>query len=89
MEKDMLNQREFISETLLNAVTDSALVKRATLNACGAQIVHIAEAIIKAVDQGNKILMFGNGGSAADALHVAGEFVGYLWGPGDALSKVE
>jgi D-sedoheptulose 7-phosphate isomerase len=34
-----------------------------------------AEACIHAMKHGNKILLAGNGGSAADAQHIAGEFV--------------
>ena len=34
-----------------------------------------ANACIKALQNGNKILLAGNGGSAADAQHIAGEFV--------------
>lgn len=32
--------------------------------------------IVKAVQHGNKIILFGNGGSAADAQHIAAEFLG-------------
>jgi D-sedoheptulose 7-phosphate isomerase len=38
----------------------------------------IAERCIAALRQGNKILLAGNGGSAADAQHIAGEFVSKL-----------
>ena len=38
-------------------------------------IVSIIEAITAALKAGNKILLFGNGGSAADAQHLAAEFV--------------
>jgi D-sedoheptulose 7-phosphate isomerase len=34
-----------------------------------------AEALIRSLKSGNKILLAGNGGSAADAQHIAGEFV--------------
>lgn len=34
-----------------------------------------AQACLKALQSGNKILLAGNGGSAADAQHVAGEYV--------------
>ena len=34
-----------------------------------------AEACINCMNQGGKILLAGNGGSAADAQHIAGEFV--------------
>jgi D-sedoheptulose 7-phosphate isomerase len=38
-------------------------------------IVKIARFIVETLRQGNKILIFGNGGSAADAQHIAAEFV--------------
>ena len=38
-------------------------------------IVSVVEAITAALKAGNKILIFGNGGSAADAQHLAAEFV--------------
>ena len=39
-------------------------------------IAAVAEAVVKAMQQGQKLLLFGNGGSAADAQHIAAEFVG-------------
>jgi D-sedoheptulose 7-phosphate isomerase len=36
----------------------------------------IADEIVEALKAGNKVLLIGNGGSAADAQHVAAEFVG-------------
>jgi D-sedoheptulose 7-phosphate isomerase len=39
-------------------------------------IVHGAEAIARALGAGGKVLVFGNGGSAADAQHFAAELVG-------------
>jgi len=36
----------------------------------------IADGIIKALNAGNKLLIVGNGGSAADAQHIAAEIVG-------------
>ena len=35
-----------------------------------------ADAIIKCLRKGNKIILFGNGGSAADAQHIAAELIG-------------
>src|SRR5688500_16586565 len=39
-------------------------------------IMECGELILKALNSGNKILLCGNGGSAADAQHIAAEFVG-------------
>jgi D-sedoheptulose 7-phosphate isomerase len=36
----------------------------------------VSEILVHALKQGNKALIFGNGGSAADAQHIAAEFVG-------------
>lgn len=42
---------------------------------CGATIDAIVENIIACYQGGNKLLLCGNGGSAADAQHVAAEFI--------------
>lgn len=39
-------------------------------------LVRIMQMFVRTIRAGNKILLFGNGGSAADAQHVAGELVG-------------
>jgi len=39
-------------------------------------IAHVAEVLVNAFRRGQKLLLFGNGGSAADAQHIAAEFVG-------------
>jgi D-sedoheptulose 7-phosphate isomerase len=39
-------------------------------------IATVADTILKAMQRGGKLLLFGNGGSAADAQHIAAEFVG-------------
>ena len=41
-------------------------------------VVAIAEAIAQSLRAGGKLLIAGNGGSAADAQHIAGEFLGRL-----------
>lgn len=39
-------------------------------------LAEISKRLIGTISKGNKVLLFGNGGSAADAQHVAAEFVG-------------
>jgi D-sedoheptulose 7-phosphate isomerase len=39
-------------------------------------IAKVSELLIESLRSGNKVLLFGNGGSAADAQHIAAEFVG-------------
>jgi D-sedoheptulose 7-phosphate isomerase len=43
---------------------------------CASDIAAVAEAMTGAYRNGKKVLLFGNGGSAAEAVHVAAEFVG-------------
>lgn len=49
-----------------------AMLEDATLQA---QLIAAANAAIQCLKNGGKILLAGNGGSAADAQHIAGEFV--------------
>ncbi len=51
-------------------------------------IVSIAEAIIKALKQNGTVYLCGNGGSAADAQHIAGELVGRFKRERKALAAV-
>jgi D-sedoheptulose 7-phosphate isomerase len=39
-------------------------------------VAMVSELLVSALKQGNKALLFGNGGSAADAQHIAAELVG-------------
>ena len=56
-------------------IKDSIAVKQLLLR--HAEIcAEVAERLIRAIKRGNKVLLFGNGGSAADAQHIAAEFVG-------------
>ena len=60
---------------ILNIFEKSATV----INESKASIKEINSAvnmIIKTIEKGKKIVIFGNGGSAADAQHMAAEFVG-------------
>jgi len=44
-------------------------------------IMAVANAIIQSIKNGGKLIIFGNGGSAADAQHISSEFVsGYFSG---------
>jgi phosphoheptose isomerase len=51
-------------------------------------IVDAAVAIVESLRAGGKLLVFGNGGSAADAQHVAAEFVGRFEREREALAAV-
>lgn len=48
----------------------------ATRRAVAGPFVRLVETCVRAVADGHKIVLFGNGGSAADAQHIAAELVG-------------
>ncbi|MGA1874070.1 MAG: D-sedoheptulose 7-phosphate isomerase [bacterium] len=50
-------------------------VKKAFLQSQGRQLEEVALNVVQALKGGKKVLLFGNGGSAADAQHLAAEFV--------------
>ena len=62
------------------ALFDRALLDTIALHERATQrpqpVLDAAAAIIDAFQRGGKLLLFGNGGSASDAQHVAAEFVG-------------
>jgi D-sedoheptulose 7-phosphate isomerase len=64
------------------SVMQSLLESPAYLSA----VVKVAEAITKSLRSGNKILFFGNGGSAADAQHLAAELSGRFLRERESLS---
>jgi len=63
---------------IVTSIQDSIKVKQALLEdkSLLQQISGVAGEFVKALKGGHKILLFGNGGSAADAQHIAAEFVG-------------
>lgn len=62
-------------ERISSTVADSIAVKRRFFDARAADVARVAEIIGAAFREGHKLLVCGNGGSAADAQHIAGEFV--------------
>lgn len=57
------------------AFAESIRVKHAFLRENLDVLIRAIDAVVGAFRSGNKILLFGNGGSAADAQHIAAEFV--------------
>lgn len=56
--------------------TDHVTAATGFFDMYGEALVHLADKITHALKHGNKLLFCGNGGSACDAMHIAGEFVG-------------
>jgi D-sedoheptulose 7-phosphate isomerase len=64
-----------MKDAITQAFDESIRVKRAFLGDNIDTLVSAIDAIIACFQRGNKLLLFGNGGSAADAQHIAAEFV--------------
>jgi D-sedoheptulose 7-phosphate isomerase len=64
-----------MKEAITRAFDESVRVKQAFLRDSIDVVVRAVDAIVTAFGNGNKLLIFGNGGSAADAQHIAAEFV--------------
>jgi D-sedoheptulose 7-phosphate isomerase len=58
-----------------DAFIDSAEIKKEFAEKYGKKIDEVVGIIVEAFTRGNKLLLFGNGGSAADSQHIAAEFV--------------
>lgn len=59
-----------------------------TIESLTPQIEKVASLMIKALENGNTIFWCGNGGSASDAQHLAGELVGRYVGDRKALKSI-
>ena len=64
-------RRSYIASELAS----SAETKLKIASACGSDIGKAVEAVVRALGAGKKVLLCGNGGSAADSQHLATEFV--------------
>ncbi len=72
-----LNYGEFVTYSIVeDVVTAVAELQKALTPDFAETIVPVAESLANALKAGKKILIMGNGGSAADAQHIAAELVG-------------
>ena len=73
-----MNQTADFERRVANSIGASIAVQQNLLrdSALVSSIAGVSEILLNALKSGNKLLLFGNGGSAADAQHIAAEFVG-------------
>ncbi len=72
------NDRAALRERFRHQIEESIAAKQALLaNLDGC--VEVAAVLIDAYRRGNALFLFGNGGSAADAQHIAAEFLGRFY----------
>lgn len=76
--------RDRIKDILLESIQ----VKEELLRDYVGQIKDIAELIIDCLKKGGKVILCGNGGSAADAQHIAAEFIGRFKRDRTALAAI-
>jgi D-sedoheptulose 7-phosphate isomerase len=62
-------------EKIQQIALESILVKQAFFDSHSDKVARAAEIIIDSLKSGSKLLIFGNGGSASDAQHIAAELV--------------
>ena len=81
-----MNKTEFINQ-YLNA-SNHSIAQMATDPLYTNSIIKIADHCVKRLQSGNKLLFIGNGGSAADCQHMAGEYVSRFLFDRDGLPAV-
>ncbi|MFA4916863.1 MAG: D-sedoheptulose 7-phosphate isomerase [Syntrophales bacterium] len=64
-----------MEDYIVKIFKESSQLKEIFVNENLSKIVNVVEVVTGALSGGNKILIFGNGGSAADAQHLAAEFI--------------
>lgn len=78
-----------MEEKIKQQISSSVAAKQALLNEGMINIIkQSAQLVISAYQAGNKTLLAGNGGSAADAQHIAGEFVSRFYFDRPGLSSI-
>jgi D-sedoheptulose 7-phosphate isomerase len=75
-------------QAIRDAIQESIEVKTKLLRQHVDVIAHLSETLISALQAGKKLVLFGNGGSAADAQHVAAELVNRFQIDRDALAAI-
>jgi D-sedoheptulose 7-phosphate isomerase len=71
-----MNIDEATAATMLSEALDGSIRTKESLRQDPGPSVEVAMRIADAYRDGRQMLLFGNGGSAADAQHIAAEFVG-------------
>jgi D-sedoheptulose 7-phosphate isomerase len=77
-----------MSEDLFRSTFTETIALHERVKAVPGPVLEAAETIVHALKDQRKLLLFGNGGSAADAQHVAAEFIGRFQRERNALAAV-
>ena len=73
-----MTEKTDFSQRVIESIKESISAKERLLASAEtiAAIARVSEVLIESLRAGHKLLLFGNGGSAADSQHIAAEFVG-------------
>ena len=77
-----------IVENEIIAILDESIKIKEEIKTLVPIIIKISEEIIRAYKNKKKVVLFGNGGSAADAQHIAAEFVGKFYKERESLPSL-
>jgi D-sedoheptulose 7-phosphate isomerase len=72
----------------IKSILDESIKVKEAIKNLAPQIRNVSEEIIKAYRNKKKVVLFGNGGSAADAQHIATEFVGKFYKNRESLPSL-
>lgn len=73
--QEMMGGSMSLEARFREAFTESIDLKRLVMEEQGPQVSAAAEMLAQVFKEGGRVLIFGNGGSAADAQHIAAEFM--------------
>ncbi|MFC1988641.1 D-sedoheptulose 7-phosphate isomerase [Chloroflexota bacterium] len=73
---DNMNEMSPIHREIIERLEENTRVIKAIVDSNISDIENMVRLVITALNAGGKVVLFGNGGSASDAQHIAGELVG-------------
>jgi len=74
-----MNKKVSIATIIKEALEDNQRILNLIWNSCEKKLLILSKVCIKALKRGGKIILFGNGGSATQAEHIAAELVGKFY----------
>lgn len=77
-----------MKKTLEHIFKESVRVKKDTFAENKDKIIAVVKAVTKALKKKRKVILFGNGGSAADSQHIAAELIGRFQKERKALAAI-
>lgn len=82
-----MNSSECLRDIVVKSLEESHEVRQRVLERIE-EVVQIGELFVRVLEGGKTVFLFGNGGSAADAQHIAAELVGRFAGDRRSLPAV-